>query len=168
MKGWKYIKWAWGVVLFILLVFTISPLEILVPHIRNGFVIALYIVLPTSFIVGAFRLRKVNKMLSIGLLSIPILAMSSLIIEPFILVALTFESSTGPWQTIHVEYQNKNNPNYFMGIQLKDIGALGYRRRKAKIREFGKYFHFSVKIEDYQVNEEWVKVDLSRDPYNWK
>ena len=103
---------------------------------------------------------KANRNLSETILrkAIPILTIIGIIyLNP---LKILFNSAT--WKTQTVELINENKGNHKVEFQMKDIGALGYAKRKAEVYYLSTYFYL-VLSENYDernfIGTDWKRID---------
>ena len=75
------------------------------------------------------------------------------------------------WKIVSVEYRLKNNPQVALARQMKDVGALGYRRRFVRTVEITSFLSYTVPVDESsttETGEEWTQVDEARNPFGWK
>ncbi len=75
------------------------------------------------------------------------------------------------WKTVSVEYRLKNKPQVALARQVKDVGALGYRRRFVRTVEITSFLSYTFPVDEQsatETNEEWTRVDEARNPFGWK
>ena len=121
----------------------------------------------------ATLLAVVDRICCKGLLCWPMMALG---VSTFSLIAVAllpfwvwFGITMSPWQVVHVDYEHRAVPICIIGTQFRDLGGLGYRRRKARVCEFGPWLHYSVELEgDVAPGTDWRPVDQSRNPFGWK
>jgi hypothetical protein len=115
------------------------------------------LILPVPLLLLEF---KVNPKMSESKLkkTIPVLIIIVLIyLNP---VKIIFH--TGTWKTQVVEQISRDNSNHRVELQMKDMGALGYSKRKAEVIYLTDFFYF-VASENYDfrnfLGTDWNQVD---------
>lgn len=113
--------------------------------------------LPIPLIILEF---KANRNLSEPILrkAIPILTITGLIyLNP---LKIFFHTAT--WKTQTIVMVNENIGYHKVEFQMKDIGALGYTKRNAKVYYLTKYFYL-VLSENYDernfIETDWKRID---------
>ncbi|GHT70762.1 hypothetical protein FACS1894110_22780 [Spirochaetia bacterium] len=65
------------------------------------------------------------------------------------------------WKTQTRLYENNHLKNYFIELQMQDIGNFGYRSRKVKVIYLTKYFMIiNPAKENYEEKLEWKKINM--------
>ncbi len=80
-----------------------------------------------------------------------------------VLLALLVDS--GPlfqpssWKTQEVLYRSRSNKNRRIEFQMRDLGALGYRRRIVEVKTFF-FFNLPSEIDTARINKkDWYRVN---------
>lgn len=72
------------------------------------------------------------------------------------------------YKTQTIIYIHKNNPELTIEFQMKDIGALGYKRRIIK-RNKKTFFNQEIAIDTTKIDlSKWRKVDIDKNELNLK
>ncbi len=72
------------------------------------------------------------------------------------------------YKTQTIIYVHKNNPELSIEFQMKDIGALGYKRRVIK-RNKKSFFKQEIVIDTTKINlSKWKKVTIDKNELNLK
>ncbi|WP_196890171.1 hypothetical protein [Aureivirga sp. CE67] len=122
--------------------------ELLKKSIYYGFLF----ISPTILISNLFLIKKMNlKILSLILSVLPII----IIIKIGFLKILFLSES---WKTQMILYENSEDNSVRVEYQLKDLGALGYRKRTVEVNYYSHYF-MKVKPYNKENTKNWKRVD---------
>ncbi|MCB4800299.1 hypothetical protein LG649_15715 [Tamlana sp. PT2-4] len=124
------------------------------------------LILPIPLLIMEF---KANRNLSEPILRklIPILTIIGLIY----LNPLNILFNVATWKTKTIELINENKRSHKVEFQMKDIGALGYAKRKAEVYYLTKYFYV-VLSENYDdrnfIGTDWKRVNQNLNEFGLK
>ena len=159
----------WLVAAILVLLFETTPLEL--NEAKPKAVVYLTAVLGLPFVLAfllnrQFRLSKAKTIIFGSVLFVSILAIGASSLGAwFVFAKLTV------WKTTSVFYRHKDNPRVVLGEQMKDVGALGYRRRFVRSVELTSFLSYSVPVDERSATEagaEWQRLDESRNAFDWK
>ncbi len=69
--------------------------------------------------------------------------------------------SIGAWQTQEILYQNERLKIKTVEFQMRDVGALGYRKRTVEVLYLTPLFMITNEVpKDIDKRAEWIKVDI--------
>jgi hypothetical protein len=159
----------WFVAVISVLLLETTPLELNVARPKAFVYLNAVFGLPfvlTFWLNRQFRLSKAKTIIFGSALFVSLLAVgvSSLGIW-FVFAKLTV------WKTTSVFYRHKDNPQVLLAEQMKDVGALGYRRRFVQTVELTSFLSYTFPVDERSATEagaEWTRVDESRNVFGWK
>lgn len=114
------------------------------------------LILPITLIIwGLIRKSSIQRKVLRLILPIGVLSCISLI-------GITrFAFSLSTWKTQTILYQNTNDSSRTIEFQMKDMGALGYRRRTVMVDYYTPLFIIASPIPpNVDSNNEWTKVHI--------
>lgn len=67
--------------------------------------------------------------------------------------------SSSTWKTQTILYRSKENRDHFIAFQLQDKGALGYNRRRVKIKRINGFLNLVTDYDSDSAPKDWIEVN---------
>lgn len=136
------------------LVDSFTVIEIKVQIIKSIVYLGLMFLCPSVLLFNLWYFK--NYIVKISSLIIPIIVLIGIIY--FGSTKITFSSSV--WTTQNILFINKQNHNNRVEFQLKDIGALGYKKRTVEVIHISNWFMIvKSKNQNFEQKENWIKAN---------
>ena len=142
----------------------IIPIEFKNNTIQSVFYTYMFFGLPISIGLTLFGTIKSQNNKLINLL----IGFSTIVLSVicfFVLVTSMFSIGFGAWTNETILYRNNSNKEITINLQIYDLGAFGYgKRRTAEIKPFFKYFENVKIIDTTKIDKtKWLKVNEEGD-----
>jgi energy-coupling factor transporter transmembrane protein EcfT len=115
-----------------------------------------------SFIVAGYIKNKDGKA---GLKFLSLLFLFFIISQSFIFPGLL---NIGDWRTVSVSHRQVNHPGIYIGQQMLDVGARGYKRRMVQVTPVIPLLNWITPADTTRLSNKWMRVRESYNPFNWK
>lgn len=138
----------------LLLLDHITPLEIKDQALRS---FAYWGSLISSLILCCFLLKDMKG----DFKNLYLLSLISIVLVGFVGMGLSrMTMLASSWKTQEVIYQNSYCPANKVEFQMKDMGALGYKRRRVEVMYWSRFFITCTLVdEDIEQKDYWIKVE---------
>jgi hypothetical protein len=161
MSPGKLIPWIFILILTLTVLSLTTPLTFKSYIVRN---IIYFLTILLSFVVAKNLknkyLRNITRLVPIT--TILIVTFYSLFFIPFA------NTVANGWKTVSISHRKINHSDIYVGQQMFDIGGLGYKRRIVKVVPVTPFLNWITAIDTNKLNDNWVKVNESYNPFHWK